>query len=65
MERLGSNLASRFIHYRQEEVMLRLVVSNRVDGRTIIDSVGPEEVVKLLADKYKTMIHYRVEVTYP
>jgi nitrite reductase/ring-hydroxylating ferredoxin subunit len=45
--------------------MLRLIVTRAVTGQTIIDSVGPEAVVKMLADKYKALENYCVHITYP
>jgi hypothetical protein len=45
--------------------MLRLIVTLRVDGRTIIDSIGPEAIVNMIADRFRDKGTYSVRISYP
>lgn len=44
--------------------MLRLRVIERIGGRVIIDSVGNEELVNAIAERFSG-VRYRVTITYP
>jgi hypothetical protein len=45
--------------------MLRLIVKARLDGRTVIDTVGPEALVKMIAERFGEKRQYSVRISYP
>jgi hypothetical protein len=45
--------------------ILRLTVKARMDGRTVIDTVGPEALVKAIAERFREKRLYSVHISYP
>lgn len=45
--------------------MLHIIVTLKLDGRTVLDSIGPEPLVKIIAQRFQENPTYNVAITYP
>lgn len=45
--------------------MLRIVVTRAVTGETVLDSVGHESIVNMIAERFRNQQSYRIRISYP